>query len=556
MPEAIEGDANKRAGQAAWIALGVIVTASMAVILWETRGTTYFLDEVNFFQSIQGFDPRYLLAPLGGQLVAVPRAVYALSFELSGTAYFPFRLLQAIGIGLVGVIFFALSSRRVGPIALAPAAILLFFGSSYDITVSPVGLPIVWAIAFGLGALLALDGKGGRRDALACLLLLLSAFSHTVGLPFVVAAAVLILLDPEHLRRTWVFLVPLGAYGAWWLAKPTLETSLEGVKASPDLGNLLGAPDFIANAAAAVSAALFGLNLDTAQAIIPHNTDPIWGWFAATLLVGLLVWRFTKGGIEPQLWSSLALLGSLWLAYALVASSIRTPETGRYLFSGAVAVLLVATEAARHVRWSRPLVAVVCVAAGVSVAVNIAHVRQGGKWLRAYSDDARAQFTALELLPRIDANQDYRPTGGVFAFTAVDPDSYRSAIDRVGPLGFSVPELEAQPEDVRASVDRALAEASGVSVRPGRHAPGSSSCRSLRPDDDTGVVPIDDIGGGLALRSPTRAQVLAGRFASIPATPIGTLSPNRWSTVSVPTDDLPGSWDVAVTPVADAVTAC
>ena len=151
-----------RYGRLQWVVLALAIAAFAVLALHQTRGTTFYVDEVNFFQSSHGLEPRWLLAPLNGHLLALPRAIYAICFWLFGPAYLPFRIIQIAGVALVIVLFFAFARRRIGAVALAPALVLLFFGSSWETVLSPIGIPNIWALAAGLGALLALE-RGDRR---------------------------------------------------------------------------------------------------------------------------------------------------------------------------------------------------------------------------------------------------------------------------------------------------------------------------------------------------------------------------------------------------------
>ncbi len=84
------------------IALGALVVVSTALILYMNRGTTFWVDELFFFQNSKGLDPNTLLAPHNGQLVLVARLIYAGLFEAFGPDYTVFRIVAALGVAAVG----------------------------------------------------------------------------------------------------------------------------------------------------------------------------------------------------------------------------------------------------------------------------------------------------------------------------------------------------------------------------------------------------------------------------------------------------------------------
>lgn len=541
-----------------WIVLGFAIAAYAALALWLTRGTTLYVDEVNFFQGSNGFEPKSLLTPVNGHLLLIPHAIYAVVFELFGPSYIAFRIIEVAGVALVAGLFFALAKRRIGgAAALAPALVLLFFGTSWEITLSPLGIPNVYAVAAGLGTLLALERGDRRGDLAACVLLLVAVATYSVGLAFVAAAAVSVLLRPDRWRRVWIFLIPLALYGAWWLAKPLLETPLSGAKFGVQLSNLLHVPDFIANSASAVAVAVIGLNYDSSasNSFVPQNTDPIWGPILAALAGLALVIRLRRGAVPPSLWTGIVLLLTLWTSFALVAFSIgRTPEQARYMYPGAVAALIVAVEAARGIRVSRwALVALFGVAA-VSLTFNIAHLRQGGAWLRSYSASARATFTAIELArDRVDPA--FIPSSGVAFFMGVEAGRYLAAVDRIGSPAFTPAELQGQPETVRGSADSVLAPALGVKVTPLAAGETGRHCNRLRA---TGAGAVSFLVGspGALLRSPAPAQVAVGRFATGAPVPAGSLSAHRPAVLPIAADRSPRPWHATVTPAQRPVTVC
>src|SRR3712207_3395008 len=132
--------------------------------------------------------------------------------------YWVYRLqLALLNIG-TGVLLFVYGRKRIGPwpsIGLAACLVLMapsWFNLLYAFQVNFVG-----AMAAGLGALLLLDRGDRRGDAWACALLVVAAGSNGVGLPFVAAAGVEVLMRPDRRQRIWIPAVPTVLYGVWRL---------------------------------------------------------------------------------------------------------------------------------------------------------------------------------------------------------------------------------------------------------------------------------------------------------------------------------------------------
>lgn len=530
--------------RSAWIVLGVASAAYAALALHLTDGTTFYADEVGFFQSAR-LDPASLLAPVNGHLMVIPRLAYATSFEIFGAAYTPLRLLQIAGVVACSLLFFAWGRRHVGNLALAPALILLFWGSSYEITLSPIGIPTIWSIAAGLGALVALDHDGRRFDACACALLTAAVLTHSVGVAFAVAAAIAVLLRGDRARCAWIPLVPLLGYGVWQLAKPSLQTGLSGVDTSLELARLAGTPEFIGNSAAAVLAGVFGLNYERSpESFVPQIADPTIGWLIAAAAVAALAIRLTRDSIPGSLWVCLTLTVALWVAYSL-ASSIgpeRAPEEARFLYPGAVAVLLVAVAAVSGIKVSTPWIVVIGAAAALSVAVGVAQSRQGSVWLRSNGDSGRGLFTALEIArDRVDPS--FVPTAGAGYLMRpfLRAGSYLDAVDGIGDPGVPIADLPGESEATRGSADATLVAALGVGLDPGR----GLECRG---GERVGAGAPTLIGPpGAVIEAGERSSVAIRRFATETYVALGAVRPNRPTLVAIPADRSVQPWTLLVT---------
>ena len=167
---------------------------------------------------------------------------------------------------LVGTTVYALARPRIGALALAPAILLMFFGYSWDSTLTGNGIINVYCLLPGLAALLVLDRRPRFAYPLACLLLAASLASWSAGLAFVAGAVVLLLQRGELRRGAWVFAIPLLLWAAWWIVRPGLSGPLYTSDTNLKALNVLLIPNFAASSLAATLAAITGLNFDFTQA--------------------------------------------------------------------------------------------------------------------------------------------------------------------------------------------------------------------------------------------------------------------------------------------------
>ena len=458
-----------------WIALGILVAVSVALSLWVTRGTTFFVDELRFFDAYRGFNVQELLSQHNGHLVLIPRLIYATGFKLFGSDYFFYRLLEAVGVGLAGALAYVLARQRVGgALALAVAAPLLFLGSSWDATLSSIGIPATYAIVFGLAAILAARLETRRGDLLACLMLTLSVATFSVGLAFAVGVGVSVLMRPSRWRGAWIFAVPLFLWGAWRIGDPGLHGPLFESSAF-HLSNVLLIPSYSINAAASLAAAVTGLGYDFGRWPLDAPPPTVGGPFGpplAVLVVVVLVLRFRHTKPPPTLWPLAAALLALWASFALSSGFFaRTPDASRYVYPSAAIALPLFAEAAAGIRLRPRIALAVLLAVTLSLASNISLVRSAGAYLRSYAISARADLGAIELA-RDHVASDFAPRVGQLASpilgAATQAGTYLSAAGRIGSLGYSPTQIAQAPELARREADQVLAEALAIQLVPSR----------------------------------------------------------------------------------------
>jgi Bacterial regulatory proteins, luxR family len=548
-----------------WAVLASAIVLSAGVGLWLTRGATFYWDELMWLVANRGAHLSTLLGPHNGNLIAGTRVIYAVVLKLFGANYLVFRLLEVFGVGLVAALFFAFAKRRVEPrIALVPSLLLLFLGSSYEVTLLPLGIEVLCSVAAGLLALFALDKRTRGGDLLACALVTVSVATFSVGLAFIAGVAVSVLLRADRWRRAWIFLVPLLLYGAWLVAARHIHGPEFSAATRFGLSNVLSVPNYMAAAAAAVAAALTGLGHDfvnpSAQGSLVNSTL---GWPLALLAAAALILRLRRGNVPASLWTSLTILLAFWISSAVVSGPPdRLPNSGRYMYPAAVAVLLISADAIRAVRFSRGGVLALFALGAFSLAGNLAQLRSGGISDRSYSAVVRAQVGALQLT-RGGVDPAYLPTCTPAlpvscALSEIGQAGHAgallSAVHRYGSFGFSSAELRGQSEPVRELADSTLAGALRIGLVPAGRPAAATRClhipRTVGPPLRLSLRPP-----GLVLRTSDPTPVLLGRYGTTSTVNVGNLEPGAFATLAIPADREAQPWH-AVVALARGITAC
>jgi hypothetical protein len=547
-------------GGALWV-LGAGMAVYAVVDLWATRGITLFVDEQFEFVQNNGLDPSALLAPLDGHLVLLERLMYAVDFKLFGASFLLPRLVEPLGVLLLVGLFFVLVRRRIGAAAaLAPAMLLLFFGSAWeqDLVTSGIG-GHTFAVAGGLGALLALDGSDSRsrsaqRDLIACVSLIVAVAAFTLGVPFALGVLVLILMQPNPRRHVWVALVPLALYAAWQLWVRAAYVPTHGEVDYLAGSNILLIPNYIADAASSVLGALAGLN----YAFQPSSsgafaTGSEYGALLATLAFAALVLRLRRVGIRsPFLWALISVLLVYWVVLGLAYSPGRDPTTVREVYGAGVLILLIGAEAARGVRLSPAWIGPMYLITLLALAGNVSRLREGERYYRSYATSLRAQLTAIEL-----ARGHVSPSfslGSNHFNEYITAGPYLAAVDRNGSPAYPLAELLRQPGRVRHDADSTLVAALGIGTSPHSSGAPVTSCRRLISASG-GSTTFAVVPPGVMLNSPTAALVAVRRFASV-STVVGGLLAGRPQDLRIPTDRSTRRWQVSVTPAPPSLTLC
>jgi len=533
------------------VAPAVLVAALVAggVLIYQVgRGTTFFYDEWNFILERRTGGLDAFLRPHGGHWSTVPVAVYRVLFALVGLRHYGAYRATLIGFHLACcVLLFMIARRRVGAmLALLPTILLIFLGSAWQDLLWPFQIGYLGSIAAGLASLLALDARTRRGDLAAAAMLVLSLASSGLGVPFALAALLELLLL-RGWRRLWAALVPLLLFTAWYAAYGRGTTGAQ-------LSNLVRVPSYLARSAIAASAGLAGVS-GRWQTLIA---------VAGLILIGLAL--VVGRRITPRLAMLVSMPLVFWGLAALTRGQLDEPAASRYLYPGAVFLMLITIEALRdmHLPAWAPVVAILLVPA---VVANVHLLQNGAQGLLGVSASVRAELGAVQIA-RQTVRPDFRPDTQLMPQVSAGP--YLAAVDALGSPADPVPRIRQDSPPTRALVDDVLRRADQLQLLA-RTPAGSPADISI--DQATGVTIVLSgrclLATAPATGAPVAISVPAGqvslgavdviavvyirRFADdYPDVPLGIIGPHvgegpdTTQSIRLLPDSAPDRWHVEV----------
>jgi hypothetical protein len=548
-----------------WALLGLMLLVGGAFLYRSGHDQLFWYDEWDFLLQRRGDHLSTFLEPHNEHLSLVPIAIYKLLLAVAGMDdYGPYRL-TLVGLHLLCVLLlFVYAQRRVGgwP-ALAAAALILFLGPAWQVILWPFELAWIISLAAGLGALLLLDRGDRLGEVGASVLLLVSLASSGVGIAVAAGVLVEVLWRPDRWRRLWIAAAPLLVYGIWYVGYSDSHVSRNTL---PDV------PGFVADAAAATVASLAGLS----GPVIPESANGLaWGRPLAVVAVVALVWRLSRiGGVSARVAMLLAGGVGFWTLTAVgrAGFAFAPPSSPRYVYVGALFVVLIAVELLRGVSLGRTAAGLLAAALAVVLVANVGALRDASRYLRERSAIRAANLGAMEI------GRDSVDPGFITA-PYITARAYLAAAAVDGSPALSPAEISVAPEEARASADDVLVRIHRVALVPGDRSSANGprpavegsvsgtvrSMRScvalepsayrpavLRPGLDLAVPP-----GGLVLSARGGpAELSLRRFAAaFPSAPLGTLTPGGTAILRIPRDRASEPWHVHISPTA-GVTAC
>jgi hypothetical protein len=450
-------DAFPRRVLAAEATMGAILLAAGVLLLIAGRHLTFFFDEWDFILGRRGESVATYLDPHNGHLQLFPVAVYKLLLAFVGLRhYWPYQVVEIILHLLCGGLVYVIARRRVGAwAAIAPSTLLLFMGSAYEDLLWPFQIGFLASVAGGLGCLALLDRPVNRHDAGACALLLWSLSASAVGIPFLLAAATMLIVQRAPPRRFWIVAVPALLFVIWYIGWGGSEGS--------SLQAVLSAPQFVTDAASAATAGIAGFSLTYGPAL--------------AVVVLLALWARRRSAHHSPLSIAVAVGAlSFWGLSAVARADSASPAASRYLYVGACFILLLLVDAATDAVASRRVSLLLAAIVLAAVVSNLGLLRTGERSFRAVDQTLRVSLTALDVAaPAVSPTFQPDSQGD----PQIQAGPFLSASRAFGSPGLTLMQLEREPASLRETADQILEQAERLALSPVGARTQSSPIRAL-----------------------------------------------------------------------------
>jgi hypothetical protein len=478
-------------------------------VLYLTSYKIFFVDEWSFIAVRRTWQLDIFLLSHNGHWSTLPILLWKVLFVVVGIrSYFPYEAALLVVHVAATFLLFALIRRRSGDLpAFACALVFLFTGGGAENTTWAFQVAWVGSVAFGLLAMLLLEGDPPFRGRLlpVSAALLASLMCSSVGLAFLVALGAELAVDSKRRRYLLALVLPSVAFLAWFLIYDTGRfKSAPGVSQSflhgPSGWNFVaGLTNFVVSGLEASAAGLFGLSgfagpvllVLVAGVIVFHRyrrkTFESW---EVGMVAGLLFW-FTLAGI-----------GRVQYGAAYAAQS-------RYVYVAIVFLLPLIAELIRDLPWRglwRPVFGV-----GLALVVLSNFVQ-----LRAIAL-SQATFMRIEIA-ELQTVEVFRQAPDMARDHLIDDDVMhlfvaRDYLDATRELGSPVPpkSLEGLRQLPHAAVDTVMRNLFGPAISVAADAQRSTSDLTCRGVDSTAgaVIDVQARGGtSLMLRSGQDGEAL------------------------------------------------
>jgi hypothetical protein len=451
-------------------ALAGLMLAEFLLLLYMGRGLSFFYDDWNYVTQDYGGGIHSLLTSHNGHLSVIPIAIYKVLFHVVGLNHYAvFRLVVIVLHLICGGLVFVLAARRIPRVpALLATALILFLGAAWEDLLWAFQMSYLLSVAGGLGAWVLLERDDLRSKSAAMLCLIVALGSSSLGIAIVIGVAAELAWG-RRWRTAWVVVVPVLLYAIWYLHYGEDEITKNG---------LINAPGFVEELAAAAFGGLVGRALE-------------WGRPLAVLGFLVLLLRLARPlPVSARLVGLLATGFSLWFITAAARSTVSQPETSRYIYLGAVVIVLVAVELLRGVTITPRATGLATLVVGFCAVTGLTALHAGAMGLQEHSKTVTAELGALELAAA-HAPPGYQPD------TVLAPQimagSYLHTVRAIGSSPADTPaEIVAANPASRAAADRVLLAL---------EAPGSQPLGGVRSSPLAPAPAISSLIGGLESQS-------------------------------------------------------
>lgn len=472
------------------------------------------------------------LAPYAEHILVLYSLLYKSLVKLFGFSYAPMYLVSLTAYASVVVALFIYIRRLVGDgLALIGAIVMLFLGASYDVLLWSFPMAFSISIFFGVAGLILLRREDRIGDLLACAALSASVLTVTLGTAFIAAAAVAVLISDRSLRRSYIALVPLALFAAWYFTWGVDGRSFMSVE------NLLGAPLYILDA--------FGYSLTVLTGLFRIDGDGTWVSrllaVAVLTVIGIRAWH--RKEVPKALLIGLAGGIAFWgLAGLNQVGPLRTPDQPRYQLPAAVFTMLIVCGGFAGVKATVKAHVALAIVATAAIWANSLVLAEGYRdALKPKYQSSLASIIALDLLGPEKVTPGARVRVDHLGLDFMDAHAYFQARDRYGQDPRSLSDAEDQPEAIRSQIDYTLATTQPLVIGKAPAKP-SGNCTILRTarGEEPRSVPLDR---ALYIRSTGRGVIKAGRFSDSEELGMIELAP-EWIRIAPPDDGVEVPWRI------------
>jgi hypothetical protein len=524
-------------------ALAALMLSDAVLLLYMGRGLSFFFDDWDFVLYDYGGGIHSLLVAHVGNISVFPIAVYKVLFHLVGLNHYAvFRLAVIVLHLFCGGMVYVLAARRVARVpALLAMALILFLGAAWEDLLWAFQIGYMLSVAGGLAAWALLERKGRWSEVTAMLCVVLAAGSSSLGIAVMVGVAVELAWD-RRWRSAWIVLIPAFLYALWYLGYGESQITENG---------LINAPGFAEDLAAAAFGALVGRALE-------------WGRPLALLGgVFVLVRLIRTPQISARLASLLATGFALWAITAVARSTISQPETSRYVYLGAVVIVLAGVELLREVTITPRAIALAALLVGCFAITGLTAMHGGALGLRSTSEKVTADLEAVEIAAAY-VPPGYQPEPQLAPQIVVGP--YLHTVRAIGSTPADTPaKVIASEPAIRTDVDEDLIKLEGTGALAPASAKAHLSSYSPLVANVGGTQPIRASHcwvttavapgtytefllppGGLQVRAEGQAvEVVVRRFSPpLGGVTLGAVSPRQTAMVKFPVDGSGRPWFV------------
>jgi hypothetical protein len=545
------GDRIRR--YAPFVLLALALAAAAVVLLTYGSGLTFFQDSWEFLMNRRGFTAAALLDPHNEHIVLFPVLIQKLLLQVFGMgSMMPESVvLTALLLGTAALVFVYVR-RRLGPWpALIAAVLLAFLGPAWQDLLWPFQIGFVGSALFGVAMLLALEGDDRRWDTAAAVLLAISIGFSSLGLAFAVGAAVDVLQRRRSrgLRRISLVGVPLALYAAWYAGW--------GHKAENHLSahHVLVSPRYVAEGFTASIDSLLALSTIADEAVGRSH----WGLPVLIVLLALVLYgQFRKPGFPSRLWPAVAAAATFWFLAAFNSIPGREAYSSRYLYVGALFVLLIAADLLKGVRFNRWALLAGGALTLVVVAFNLVPLREGRDFFRSQTVITRSDLAAIEIAERTVEPSFTLPLeiSGTSFLNEIEAGEYLAAVDSYGSPAYTPAELATAPEAGRAQADVVLAHALPLSIEAASGKAPAGACVAVPGAAAAPPIPLRPGLTTIELGPGGTGTIRLRRFATgeYPLVTEGVAGGSR-TQLEIPRDTAARPWRLQVQ-AAQGATVC